>query len=228
MSRFNEFANYLNEKQFGQKRVLDFEFSKANNSRIEHQKIIYAAFSIFEDFYKTVLEPRVKPEILLRKKDKPTDYDLINPNNTKPFYAYVVNLIPPVDKRPGGYENAGYLPGWVKPEITDNDNWGQWYPMSSMQFAVLLSPKYLHEEKTFSDKLELSVHMRAWGIIDIPKEKKLLSPNMYIRCGDGGWAKNSTDITINHNKLGNFEESIIQSLILLAPNVIEHKKIVES
>lgn len=227
MSRFKELDDLLRAKQASHEDLLNASLVNATESRRKHDLAIRTAFSIFGDYYATILQPRIPFQILTRKKDWPTSKDLEESYQERPFYAYVINLVSPAERRPFGFEHAeGLCPGWLEPDITEDNGWSRWYPMSAMQFAVLLSPEYLIEEERLSDELELIVHIRVWGSVD-PGDKSLLPPNMSIHRYDGGWFETATDITISYKEMESFKNSIQQSLELLTSNVLGHKEIIE-
>lgn len=226
-SRFEDLDRLLKQGVEAETGVLNQAMAESTASRAKHWPMIERALDVFADFNATVLQPRVPFQIVTRIKDGPTLEELQKPLESNPHFAYVLNLVPPPGRRPYGFiTDDRFSSDWIKPEIDESATWGSWYPMSAMQFAVLLSPEYLMGQGKYADELALVTYMKAWGYVD-PGDKTLLPQGVSVYSGDGGWDKTATTVTVKYTTPEVFETGIQQGLTLLAPHVIYHKEVLE-
>ncbi len=213
MSRFQDFDEFLNEKQKEEKATHNAHIQALVKARAHFDPLIREIFALFKEYYETILTPRRKLILVMkRKEDVPRDMD-----EEKPSYIYRINLVAR-QIVPMAFD-LSYVVGehhLTPKKLTQHD----WHPHVALQFELALE---YTDETSYSDKVKIRVTMKAWG--DIQIEEKPLSSHITLSHMDA-YSLPYMELKLENKTLSNqdFVKEIESALIFITPNVLNHSQ----
>lgn len=214
MFRFEDLDRQLREEEVARQSAEEERVQKLFEAGAKHLPDLHRAYEVLGNFYYSLLRPR-DYKLYLRKKEGPTPNELLHINDRTILYAYVANIVSPQKEQPYNHD-FDILPTWLNPVIGEMD-YHVWHPNVALHFATVLTPRV----GSAGDEIDLSVEMRAWGLVKVAKDS-LTPQGITISFGDAGWGHRATFISIKPGE--HLEDQIETGLKLLTPNIIHHKK----
>ncbi len=217
MARFTDFNKFLNKQEDLQKTELDIHGQKIQQSRKKYDAFIKDVFKIVKDYYDEIIYPREKMHIIL-KKDENFLQKLQKGNAAEPFYTYLINFVPKklfsLAFDPNYVIEKSYL---FQNELTTSD----WHPNVALQFELSLFDVWDNSKEKFTGNLLPHICIRVWG--EIKNSKNLIDKNLQI-IHQKAWHHPYLELILKIEDNLNPEKEIERLLMIIAPNVLFHRK----
>lgn len=207
MSSFTDFDEFLKSQDSSKKKAEEETLEKIKKSRIQIDPFVSDIFSLFKDYYDTIILPRRSFHMIFKKKEnlQKTEY------KDKPYFLYRINLVPveilPLSFDPSSHPGRDHL-SWK--HITEHD----WHFDVSMQFTLAL---YASDEP-LALMPEITIH--TWGNIDQEKSNALIPGGMSISYLTA-WHLPYTRIELRGQE-DEVKKNFTETLMVITPRILSH------
>lgn len=200
MSKFNDFNEFLKKEQ-SQPINKSGKIQKRINSRKEYDEFLKFVFSVFGDYFSTIIEPRTPLIPISSKKESPEEEILDSKGN---FYEYNIHLI---------HKNKN---------SSHQTKIASWHENTALQFTVGFYSPRIETQNTFSDNLRPRILIKVWDKIEVEDVKPI---NVGVSYTDISKKLFSTLWIVpenNNSKL--LEKQLTESLKIVTKNIINHNE----
>lgn len=225
MSRFEDTERFLDwQREELRKQQEDYDAQVAE-SRKKNGNLINATFEVFNDFYKTVVSPRLSTRVVRKQQE----YPQLHPNHLlgwpkygeRIHYTYQASVIPSAESGLVHEPNNQIDTWFAKPgDITSFD----WTPNVALLLSFELVTPYDQERRLYLPTLKPRIALHVWGIV--PKDSTNSDSPMRIGIGYGNsWNRNHSGLFLSPSPDAAplLEPGLTEAFKLASPRVLGYR-----